>query len=137
MKSIKTIFLGILFGTILIKSEAVSWFRIQEMFHFESFHMYGIFGSAVATGMISLMVIKKMSLRSLTGEEIKPKAQPLIKYANFFGGILFGFGWALLGACPGPLYGLFGLGYSIIIIPICSAILGVICYALVRDKLPH
>ena len=137
MKSIKTIFLGILFGTILIKSEAVSWFRIQEMFHFDSFHMYGIIGSAVVTGMISLLVIKKWSLRSLTGEEIKPQPQPFNKYANLFGGILFGFGWALLGACPGPLYGLFGLGYTIIIIPICSAIIGVVCYGLIKDKLPH
>ena len=137
MKSIKAIFLGILFGTILIKSEAVSWFRIQEMFHFDSFHMYGIIGSAVVTGIISLVVIKKWSLHSFTGEKIKPKPQPFNKYANLFGGILFGFGWALLGACPGPLYGLFGLGYTIIIIPICSAILGVVCYGLIKDKLPH
>ena len=137
MKSIKALFLGILFGTILIKSEAVSWFRIQEMFHFESFHMYGIIGSAVITGMLSLVVIKKLSLRSFTGEEIKPQPLPLRKYANSFGGILFGFGWALLGACPGPLYGLFGLGYSVIIIPICSAILGVVCYGLLKSKLPH
>ncbi|MDG1721229.1 MAG: YeeE/YedE thiosulfate transporter family protein [Bacteroidia bacterium] len=137
MKSIKAIFIGILFGIILIKSEAVSWFRIQEMFHFESFHMYGIIGSAVVTGIISLMVIKKWSLRSFTGEGIKSQPQPLRKYANLFGGILFGFGWALLGACPGPLYGLLGFGYSIIIIPILLAILGVVCYGLVKDKLPH
>lgn len=137
MKSIKAIFIGILFGIILIKSEAVSWFRIQEMFHFESFHMYGIIGSAIITGAISLLVIKKTKMRSLTGDKINPQPQPLKKFSNFIGGILFGFGWALLGACPGPLYGLLGLGYSIILVPICSAILGVVCYALVRDKLPH
>lgn len=137
MRSIKALSIGLLFGIILIKSEAVSWFRIQEMFHFESFHMYGIIGSAVLTGAISLIVIKKMNIRSFNGEKIDLKPQPLSIYSNFIGGILFGFGWALLGACPGPLYGLLGLGYSVIIIPICSAILGVICYALLKGKLPH
>lgn len=137
MKNIKFILLGILFGIILIKSEAVSWFRIQEMFRFQSFHMYGIIGSAVFIGAISVFLIKKFDIKTISGEKIKFSPKPFNKIGNITGGALFGLGWALVGACPGPLYALLGAGYSIFIIPIISAVIGVVVYGLLKNKLPH
>ena len=137
MKYLKFTLLGILFGIILVKSEAISWFRIQEMFRFQSFHMYGIIGSAVFVGAISLLIIKKFNIKTLSGEAIKLSPKPFNKVGNVTGGMFFGLGWALIGACPGPLYVLLGAGYSIIIIPIASAIVGVIIYGLLKNKLPH
>ena len=137
MKQLKFIVLGILFGIILVKSEAIAWFRIQEMFRFQSFHMYGIIGSAVFVGAISIIIIKKFNIKTLSGDPIKLSPKPFNKVGNVTGGALFGLGWALVGACPGPLYVLLGAGYTIIIIPIISAIIGVIAYGLVKNKLPH
>jgi len=137
MKNIKFIIFGIVFGTILVKSEAVSWFRIQEMFRFQSFHMYGIIGSAVFVGAISILIIKKFKINTLSGEQIKFSNKPLYKVSNITGGVLFGLGWALVGSCPGPLYALFGAGHTVIIIPIISAIIGVLVYGLLKEKLPH
>jgi len=137
MKHLKFIALGILFGIILVKSEAIAWFRIQEMFRFQSFHMYGIIGSAVFIGVISIIIIKKFNIKTLSGDPIKLTPKPFNKIGNLTGGVMFGLGWALVGACPGPLYVLLGTGYSIIIIPIISAIIGVIVYGLVKNKLLH
>lgn len=136
MKTIKFLVLGILFGIILIKAEVVSWFRIQEMFRFQSFHMYGIIGSAVVVGMISIWLIKKFNIKTIAGEEIKilPK---LYSKGNIFGGLIFGLGWAMTGACPGPLYALIGSGSLIIIVVLISAILGTYTYGIFKDKLPH
>ncbi|MBX3043194.1 MAG: YeeE/YedE family protein [Candidatus Kapabacteria bacterium] len=128
---------GILFGIILTKAEVISWYRIYEMFTFESFHMFGIIGSAVALGAIVTTIIKKFKLKSIEGNEIKiaPKDFSISRY--LFGGILFGIGWAMAGACPGPIYILIGNGFSVMLVVIASAILGTFVYGLVQHKLPH
>ena len=137
MKYIKFLLAGIFFGVILIKTEVVSWFRIQEMFRFDSFHMYGVIGSAVVVGALSLIIIRKMKLKSFEGDPIVTKEKPFNKIGNIAGGILFGLGWALTGACPGPLYALLGAGYWVILAVIGSALLGAFAYGLVKKKQPH
>ena len=137
MRSIIYLVIGIFFGIILFKSEAASWFRIYEMFQFKSFHMYGIIGSAVGLGIIITQIIKRSKMKSVFGEEIKiqPKEYNLKK--NLIGGILFGLGWALAGACPGPMYALIGAGYLSIVLVLASALLGTYIYGVFKDKLPH
>ncbi|MBL4648481.1 MAG: YeeE/YedE family protein [Aureispira sp.] len=137
MKDFKYIFAGMLFGVVMTKSEAISWFRIQEMFLFQSFHMYGIIGVAVVLGMIQIAVIKRKQLKDIEGKAIKfsPKAMSIPRY--LFGGIIFGLGWAMTGACPGPMYTLLGHGFPIMIVVIASAILGTLTYGALRSKLPH
>ena len=137
MRLIPFVLSGILFGIILIKAEVVSWFRIQEMFRFQAFHMYGVIGSALAVAIISTLLIKKFKLKTVSGEEIVIGKKPLLKTGNLAGGTLFGLGWALTGACPGPLYALVGNGYLIILFVILGAMLGTFTYGLIRDKLPH
>ena len=127
---------GILFGIILIKSEVISWFRIQEMFRLQSFHMFGIIGSAIVVGIISVFIIKKFKIRSIDGEEIRFDQKKFNK-GQVYGGLLFGFGWALTGACPGPLFALIGSGSTVIIVTLFSAIAGTWVYGYLRDKLPH
>jgi len=136
MKNLKFLIVGTIFGIILIKSEVSSWFRIQEMFRFESFHMYGIIGSAICVGMISILIIKKYNIKTFSGEEIKIEPKQFSK-GNIFGGLMFGLGWAMTGACPGPLYALIGSGYTITIVVLLSAILGTYTYGVIKDKLPH
>ncbi|GAA4275471.1 DUF6691 family protein [Aquimarina mytili] len=137
MRSIIYLSIGIFFGIILFKSEAASWFRIYEMFQFASFHMYGIIGSAVGLGVIVIQLIKRYSVKSFYGDPITitPKDRSFSRY--MFGGIIFGLGWALAGACPGPMFALLGAGYTPIIIVILSAILGTFLYGVLKDKLPH
>ena len=137
MKYIKFLLIGIFFGIIMTKSEAISWYRIQEMFRFQSFHMYGIIGSALAVGIVIIQLIKRKRLRTYNGDPIHlaDKAYSIPRY--LFGGIIFGLGWALSGACPGPMYTLVGNGFSVFIIVILSAILGTYVYGLLRDRLPH
>ncbi|MBI9106975.1 MAG: YeeE/YedE family protein [Spirochaetales bacterium] len=137
LKHLKFLIIGIFFGIVLIKSEVISWFRIQEMFHFQSYFMYAIIGSAVVVGAISVQIIKRSNLKSFSGEEINLTGKPFNKVGNTLGGLIFGFGWALTGACPGPLYALLGAGYWAILIAIISALLGVIVYGYLRPKLPH
>jgi len=137
MKYLHAILLGMFFSICIVKGEVISWFRIQEMFLFESFHMYGIIGSAVAVGALSLFLIKKFKIKSINGEDATPAPKPLKPISNFIGGSLFGLGWAMTGACPGPLYALVGYGHLIIIVSIIFAILGVFVYGLIREKLPH
>src|SRR5262245_4022373 len=127
---------GILFGIILIKSEVISWFRIQEMFRLQSFHMYGVIGSAIVVGIISVSIIKKFKIRSIDGEEIVFEKKEFSK-GQVYGGLLFGFGWALTGACPGPLFALIGSGATVIIVTLFSAIVGTWVYGYLREKLPH
>lgn len=128
---------GIFFGIIMTKSEAISWFRIQEMFRFESFHMYGIMGTAVAVGVLGLWLMRKMQVKDVNGElvVIPSKEMGIVRYLA--GGTLFGLGWAMTGACPGPLYVLLGHGYGAILVVILSAILGTFTYGIFRSKLPH
>ena len=137
MKYLKFFLIGILFGIIMFKSEAASWFRIYEMFRFESFHMYGIIGSALVLGILGVFLIKKFRLRSIDGEHIKftPKEKGFPRL--MFGGIIFGLGWALAGSCPGPIYTLIGAGYISIIVVLIGALLGTFIYGLLRKKLPH
>ena len=137
MKFIKFLLVGIFFGIVLVKSEAVSWYRIFEMFKFQSFHMYGIIGSAVAIGVVGIFFIKKFKVKSIAGEPINlaPKNKSIARY--ILGGTVFGFGWALAGACPGPMYILIGAGVFPILIVIAAALLGTFVYGLLKDKLPH
>ena len=139
MKYIKFLLIGMLFGIIMTKSEAISWYRIQEMFRFQSFQMYGLIGSTVVTGIIIIMIqlIKYKHLRSIDGEKIQfqPKEKGVTRY--LIGGIFFGFGWALTGSCPGPMFTLVGNGFSMILVSIASAILGTYTYGYFKDKLPH
>ncbi len=132
----KFLMAGIIFGILLIKGEVVSWFRIQEMFRFQSFHMYGIIGSAVMTGMISIFLIKKLRLKTINKEEIVIRPKKFHK-GYVYGGLIFGFGWAITGACPGPLFAQIGSGVSVVIITLLSAIAGTWVYGFLRDKLPH
>ena len=134
--NIKYVVTGILFGIILTKAEVISWFRIQEMFRLQSFHMFGVIGSAVVTGAISVFIIKKLQLKTIHGETIDLASKPFNK-GQIIGGLLFGFGWAMTGACPGPLYALIGTGSTVIIVSLLSAIAGTWVYGLLRDKLPH
>jgi len=134
--NLKFAFAGILFGIILVKSEAISWFRIQEMFRLQSFHMYGLIGSAVAIGMISVFLIKKFKIRTIDGEPIQLDQKRFNK-GQIYGGLLFGFGWALTGACPGPLFAQIGTGATVIIVTLFSAIAGTWLYGYFREKLPH
>lgn len=136
MKNIKFLLIGILFGIILTKSEVISWFRIQEMFSFQSFHMYGIIGSAIFTGMISLQIIKRAGLTTFSGEKIAVEPKPF-NHGVWIGGLVFGCGWALTGACPGPLFALIGNGASVIVVSLLSAIAGTWVYGVLRNKLPH
>ena len=137
MKLVKYLFIGIFFGIVLVKGEVVSWFRIQEMFHFQSVHMFGIIGSAIAVGLVSVFIIRKTGVKSAGGEPVKLEGKPFNKVGNIAGGLLFGFGWALTGACPGPLYALLGAGYVSILLAILSALAGVITYSYLRPRLPH
>lgn len=136
MKNLKFLIAGIIFGIILIKAEVISWFRIQEMFRFQSFHMYGIIGSAIVVGIISIQMIKRYQLKTIKGEEIKIVPKELNK-GTVVGGLMFGFGWAMTGACPGPLYALIGSGLPVIIVVLLSAILGTYTYGVLKDKIPH
>ncbi|MEN8798379.1 MAG: DUF6691 family protein [Flavobacteriaceae bacterium] len=137
MKYLKFLLVGIFFGIVLVKSEAVSWYRIYEMFKFQAFHMYGIIGSAVILGVIAVWLIKKSKLKSTEGStiDLPPKDKVVTRYLA--GGIIFGLGWALAGACPGPMYVLVGTGVLSMIIVIAAAVLGTFVYGLLKDRLPH
>lgn len=130
--------LGCLFGIVLVKSEVVSWYRIHEMFLFRSFHMYGVLGSAVSVAAVALAVLKRVGASSLTGEPIRVPAKALGRgYRYWLGGSLFGIGWALTGACPGPVFALIGAGGSVFVVVALSAIAGTWTYGLLRPRLPH
>ncbi|KAA6456702.1 hypothetical protein DYQ86_24905 [Acidobacteria bacterium AB60] len=130
--------LGILFGVVLTRSEVLSWFRIQEMFHFQSFRMYGIIGSAVVTAALSLALLKRLKLKSLSGEAISVSPKTLGSGLRYLaGGTIFGLGWALTGACPGPLVALIGAGVTVMSVGLLSALLGTWVYGWVRPRLPH
>ena len=137
MRTLIYLCIGILFGITMFKSEAASWFRIYEMFKFDSFHMYGIIGSALFIGIIIVQSIKRFKIKSFYGEKINfhPKAKSFSRY--MFGGIIFGLGWALAGACPGPMFTLVGAGYISIFIVIIASLLGTFLYGLLKGKLPH
>mgnify|MGYP000858165524 CR=1 FL=1 len=132
----KYVIAGFLFGIVFIKAEIVSWFRIQEMFRLQSFHMYGIIGSAVVTAAISLWLIRKYKVKTIYGEDIVVNVKPYNK-GIVIGGLLFGVGWAITGACPGPLYAQLGTGATVIFATLLSALAGTWVYGLVREKLPH
>ncbi|MCR6721924.1 MAG: YeeE/YedE family protein [Chitinophagaceae bacterium] len=135
MKNIKYAILGIFFGIVFVKAEIISWFRIQEMFRFQRFHMYGVIGSAVVVGMISILLIKKYNARSAEGEQIQIEPKKFNK-GQIYGGLMFGAGWALTGACPGPLFAQIGTGATVIIVTLLSAIAGTWFYGLIRKSCP-
>jgi uncharacterized membrane protein YedE/YeeE len=135
-QSLLYIIAGILFGILLVKSEVISWFRIQEMFRLQSFHMFGVIGSAILVGMICIWCIKRFNIKTIRGETIKLDSRKFHK-GQIFGGLLFGIGWAFTGACPGPIFAQIGTGAYVIIVTLLSAIAGTWTYGLVREKLPH
>lgn len=137
MKQLKFILIGILFGIIMYKSEAASWYRIYEMFQFRSFHMYGIIGTALTTAIIIVQIIKSKNIKDTSGQDIQfiDKNRSITRYLR--GGTIFGLGWALTGACPGPMFTLLGAGYWTMGIVLVFALLGTWLYGLLRNKLPH
>ena len=137
MKFIKFLLLGIVFGVVMAKSEAISWFRIQEMFRFQAFHMYGIIGTAVILGVIGVALIKKYKIRDFHGNPIlfHPKDKSIVRYLA--GGIIFGLGWALSGACPGPMVVNIGYGFFAMGIVFLFAIIGTYLYGVIKERLPH
>jgi len=137
MRTLLYFMIGIVFGITMFKSEAASWFRIYEMFQFKSFHMYGIIGSALVLGVLVTQAIKKFKVKSFYGDdiEIADKEKGVKRY--LYGGIVFGLGWALAGACPGPIFTLIGAGYAPIVVVLVSATLGTFVYGRIKDKLPH
>ncbi|MGL4631569.1 MAG: DUF6691 family protein [Leadbetterella sp.] len=136
MKNIKYAFVGIVFGIVFVKAEIVSWFRIQEMFHLHSFFMYGVIGSAVLVGMISVFLIKRFNIKTVYGNPITFEDKKFNK-GQIYGGLLFGIGWAITGACPGPLFAQIGSGFLVVSITLLSAILGTWAYGYFQNKLPH
>jgi uncharacterized membrane protein YedE/YeeE len=136
MRTIATILIGFLFGWILILSEAFSWYRIQEMFHFKSFHMYGVLGSAIVTGALSLFILKKFSIKSINGNPLVIKPKPIQLKANIIGGLIFGIGWGLSGACSAPVFILAGKEWQIGGFLLLGSLLGVLIYGIFEDKLP-
>jgi uncharacterized membrane protein YedE/YeeE len=137
MKKLYFLFWGVIFGIVLIKSEVASWFRIYEMFQFDSFHMYGVIGSAVIFGILLTQIIKRMQIKSIDNKDLVFEDKDFLPKKYLIGGTIFGLGWALTGACPGPMFALLGAEYYAIIIPILFAILGTLAYGLLKDKLPH
>lgn len=137
MKSVIYIVLGVIFGITMYKAETASWFRIVEMFQFQSFHMYGFIGSALFIGVIAMQIIKRKKAKDVNGTPIviHPKEKSIKRY--LFGGIFFGLGWALIGACPGPLFVLLGAGNYAMIIVILAALTGTWLYGILKEKLPH
>ena len=130
--------IGMLFGGVLVEAEVLSWFRIQEMFRFDAFHMYGIIGSAVLTAALSLRLIRHLGLRSAGGEALTLPAKTLGSGARYaIGGTVFGLGWALSGACPGPMVALVGAGVPVTLVALASAVFGTWVYGLLRPHLPH
>jgi uncharacterized membrane protein YedE/YeeE len=134
--NIKYLIVGVLFGIVFVKAEVVSWFRIQEMFRLQSFHMFGVIGSAVAVGVLSVWLIKKFNIKTIYGETIKFTSKTFNK-GQIYGGLLFGFGWAITGACPGPLFAQIGTGATVVAVTLLSAIAGTWVYGYFREKLPH
>lgn len=132
---VKYVLLGIIFGIILVKAEIVNWFRIQEMFHFQSFHMYGVIGSAIVVGLISMQLIKRFHIKTWTGEEIIITPKKYNK-GTVIGSIFFGVGWAITGACPGPIYAQIGAGFLVSILTLLGALGGTFVYGVLKDKLP-
>lgn len=137
MKALKFILTGIFFGIVMTKSEAISWYRIQEMFRFQSFHMFGIIGTAVAIGITGVFLIKKYKIKDIEGQFIVIPTKDKGWKRALFGGIIFGLGWALTGACPGPMFINVGAGYLVMLLVIFGAVLGTYIYGIVKDKLPH
>lgn len=134
--NLKYLAVGVLFGIVFVKAEIISWFRIQEMFRLTSFHMYGVIGSAVVTGAISVWIIKRFKIKTLSGEAVVFTSKQFSK-GQIFGGLLFGVGWAVTGACPGPLYAQIGAGYPVVLVTLLSAIAGAWVYGYLRPRLPH
>ena len=137
MKNISFLIVGVFFGIIMTKSEAISWFRIHEMFRFESFHMYGIIGVAVVVSALGLWIMKKTKMKTLRDTLIKYNPMDIVPKRHLLAGTIFGLGWALVGACPGPMYVLLGHGYGIVAVIIIGALLGTLVYGIVMKKLPH
>lgn len=137
MKALKYLLTGVLFGIVLTKTEAVSWYRIFEMFRFESFHMYGIIGVAIATGVIGIQIIKRKHLRDIKGEPIVIPDKEKGSARYWIGGLLFGLGWGLVGACPGPIFILIGAGFYPVVVILLGALIGTFLYGVLKDRLPH
>ena len=134
--NLKYLIVGILFGIVFVKAEVISWYRIQEMFRLQSFHMYGVIGSAIAVGMSSIWLIKKFRIRTIHGEAITFHPKKFNK-GQIYGGLIFGLGWAMTGACPGPMFAQIGTGATVISVTLLSAIAGTWVYGYFREKLPH
>jgi uncharacterized protein len=134
--NLKYLAVGLLFGVVFVKAEIISWFRMQEMFRFQSFHMYGVMASAVAVGMLSVWLIKKFKVKTIHGDPINFQDKKFNK-GQVIGGLLFGFGWAMTGACPGPLFAQIGTGFLVVTVVLASAIAGTWVYGYFRDRLPH
>lgn len=134
--NLKYLVVGIAFGIVFVKAEVISWFRIQEMFRFQSFHMFGIIGSAVIVGAISVWLIRKFNIKTIYGEEVIIHPKKFNK-GQIYGGLLFGVGWAITGACPGPLFAQIGTGATVIAVTLLSAVAGTWVYGFFREKLPH
>ncbi len=132
----KYVGMGLVFGLIFVKAEIISWYRIQEMFRLQSFHMYGVIGSAILVGAISILIIKKFNIKTIYGEEVEFHPKTFNK-GQIYGGLLFGLGWAMTGACPGPLFAQIGTGATVILVSLLSAIAGTWVYGYFREKLPH
>ena len=134
--NLKYVVIGAFFGIVFVKAEIISWFRIQEMFRFQAFHMYGVIGTAVVVAAISVFLIKRFNIKTIDGETVQFAEKPMHK-GVVIGGLMFGCGWALTGACPGPLYAQIGAGFPVVIITLLSAIAGAWFYGYFQDKLPH
>ncbi len=137
MKTLQFLLVGFFFGVVLTKSEAVSWYRIYEMFHFQSFHMYGIIMTAVLTGLIGLQLFKKGKVRDVSGQPISIADKEPGNARYWIGGLFFGLGWALAGACPGPIFILLGAGFLPMVFVLAGALVGTFIYGMLKDKLPH
>ena len=133
---LRYLIVGVLFGIVFVKAEIISWFRIQEMFRLQSFHMYGVIGSAIIVGMLSLQLIKRFSIKTISGEAIRLQAKEF-RQGQIIGGFVFGLGWALTGACPGPLFAQIGSGFTVVIITLLSAITGTWVYGRFSHRLPN
>lgn len=137
MKFLKYLFVGFVFGIVLTKAEAVSWYRIYEMFQFQSFHMYGIIMTAIAVGVIGIQIIKRNKLKDIDGNLLIVQDKEKGNARYWIGGILFGLGWAMVGACPGPIFILLGAGFMSVGLILIGAIFGTFLYGVIKDKLPH